>query len=526
MAERLSTASKPRPTSLPTPSTPYTPSPLTPTGRLRLGPQRTTRFTEDMTDLTPAASISERSIDYYWYGRSAETVGARAETDAETNTNADAETFTAPDPGVTTSEKAGDGNRDRWRTRARFVSSVLHAMPCLVLLAILGYAMRVLKDQMGSYMGIQAIILIVFLFVDVLLDVVTLIRVQKHWLKWGLWLRFTCGIAYFALFLTYVGLGNPFPEGYTYWALPVSAAAPVVYLLLCITGLWNILYIPITRHNLGNTLLTFISRSSPPSSSSPLLPSSAPPKSPPRTTTTTPPPLPQTTASTLRNNNNNTKPPTHRRHPLAEHDEYNDEDENGDATTDRASTFNPRFSVAAGTEASSISLTWRRWVGGSGSSGRNSWRSSWRSSKGGGGWQGGVVEERRGSGSVARGEAGFYSRDDLESCPIGGEGGSDRGGFPTGMVVKSESVLVPEVDVVSKEVDGKGRGEEKEIGVGSEGVKAEEAGKGEALGGEEKEEALESRGKEGEVKEGESKETEIKDETRDEKVPDMKREDS
>lgn len=107
-----------------------------------------------MTDLTPAASISERSIDYYWYGRSVETVGARAETDTDTNTNADAETFTAPDPGVTTtSEKAGGSNRDRWRTRARFGNSVLHAMPCLVLMAILGYAMRVMKDEMGSHMG-------------------------------------------------------------------------------------------------------------------------------------------------------------------------------------------------------------------------------------------------------------------------------------------------------------------------------------------------------------------------------------
>lgn len=83
---------------------------------------------------------------------------------------------------------------------------------------------------------IQATILFVFLFVDVLLDVVTLVRVQKPWLKWGLWLRFACGIAYIALYLVYVGLGNPFPEGYTYWALPVSAAAPVMYLLLCITG--------------------------------------------------------------------------------------------------------------------------------------------------------------------------------------------------------------------------------------------------------------------------------------------------
>lgn len=53
---------------------------------------------------------------------------------------------------------------------------------------------------------------------------------------WGLGLRLFCGLSYIALFLVYVGMGGPFPEGYTYWGVSTRFAAPVVYILLCVEG--------------------------------------------------------------------------------------------------------------------------------------------------------------------------------------------------------------------------------------------------------------------------------------------------
>jgi hypothetical protein len=85
-------------------------------------------------------------------------------------------------------------------------------------------------------LSIEAIILICFLFADVVLDAVTIFRAKKPWATWGLGLRFTCGIAYIAIFLVYIGLGNPFPQNYTYWGLPTRFAALVVYILLCVEG--------------------------------------------------------------------------------------------------------------------------------------------------------------------------------------------------------------------------------------------------------------------------------------------------
>jgi hypothetical protein len=84
--------------------------------------------------------------------------------------------------------------------------------------------------------SIQAIILIFFLFTDVILDIIVLFTVQKPWATWGLVLRFGCGITYITHFLLYVGLGGVFPEGYTYWGLTTSSAELVVYILLCVEG--------------------------------------------------------------------------------------------------------------------------------------------------------------------------------------------------------------------------------------------------------------------------------------------------
>ncbi|KAK4125568.1 hypothetical protein N657DRAFT_270687 [Parathielavia appendiculata] len=285
MAEASSKDPGSSPPPLPTPSSTFTPSPLTPTGsRPRLSARRQSRFTEDMAERAPAASISERSLDYHWYGPSAEDVNTNTN-----NTKNIAAPSTGPDPADTAVENRG--------ALIRFVNGALHVVPCSVMVAIMAYAMRVLGEDMGSYMSIQAIVLFCVVFTDVVLDLVTLFRAQKPWPTWGLVLRCLCGFAYMVLFLVYVGLGGPFPDGYTYWGLPMHAAAPLLYILLSVEGLWNLLHIPVCRCGFGSTLL--LRRANAASSPAPTL-----------------------------------------------HDR---------------TSFNQRFSVA-GTEHSSISLTWRHWV--------------------------------------------------------------------------------------------------------------------------------------------------------------------
>lgn len=95
-----------------------------------------------MTGGTLAASVSEQSLDNYWYGPSAEDVNSNTNTNTN-NTNTFSTLTATPTPPETS------GN---WATWVRFVNGALHAVPCLVLLGIVGYAMRVLRTDMGSYM--------------------------------------------------------------------------------------------------------------------------------------------------------------------------------------------------------------------------------------------------------------------------------------------------------------------------------------------------------------------------------------
>ncbi|KAK4237452.1 hypothetical protein C8A03DRAFT_44707 [Achaetomium macrosporum] len=290
MAEPPRKAAGPGPILPPTPSSAYTPSPSTPTGRPRLSSRRTSRFTEEvMTERTPAASVSEQSLDYYIYGPSAEDVNANA-----SNINRSSV------PNTSTTHIETEPARRNWEAWLRFLNGTVHAIACLVLLAIIGYAMRVLRWHMGSYMSINAVILICFLVVDIALDVITLFRAHRPWPTWGLVLRLVCGIVYIVLCLVYVGLGGVFPDRHTYWGLYADPAGIMVYVLLCVEGVWNLLHIPVCRYRLGARLLRHPS----PQKVSPLTP------------------------------------------------------------IDNRASFNQRFSMAGTeqTEHSSISVTWRRWV--------------------------------------------------------------------------------------------------------------------------------------------------------------------
>jgi len=93
-----------------------------------------------MVGQTPAASVSERSLDYYWYGPSAEDVNAEAH--VPDNHRA------VTDSGPVVQDPPLRQDRRRW---LRGLNAALHAVPCLVLLGIVGYAMRVLKEDMMGY---------------------------------------------------------------------------------------------------------------------------------------------------------------------------------------------------------------------------------------------------------------------------------------------------------------------------------------------------------------------------------------
>jgi polyferredoxin len=75
-----------------------------------------------------------------------------------------------------------------------------------------------------------------FAGLDSCLDTYILSRTRTRWPIWGLAIRLVFGIAYFALFFTYLGLGKPFPQGQTYWNLSADGAAIFIYVFLVLLG--------------------------------------------------------------------------------------------------------------------------------------------------------------------------------------------------------------------------------------------------------------------------------------------------
>lgn len=76
----------------------------------------------------------------------------------------------------------------------------------------------------------------VFLSIDIVLDLLSAMRTSKPLPGWALFLRLFTAVAYLAIFMVYVALGKVFPNRYTYWGLPPGFACPLVYLFLWLIG--------------------------------------------------------------------------------------------------------------------------------------------------------------------------------------------------------------------------------------------------------------------------------------------------
>lgn len=78
--------------------------------------------------------------------------------------------------------------------------------------------------------------LLVFLGIDTLLDILSLVRLHKPWPAWALLIRLMNGVVYIIMFLIYVAHGRVFPSGFTFWAMAPGFAGPVVYMFLWLLG--------------------------------------------------------------------------------------------------------------------------------------------------------------------------------------------------------------------------------------------------------------------------------------------------
>ncbi|KAK3353353.1 hypothetical protein B0T25DRAFT_208855 [Lasiosphaeria hispida] len=214
-------------------------------------PRRQSRFTEEMTGEyspahTPAHSMYEHDTAASF--RTAESYHASV--------------------GRGLSINSGIGNSSKTLI-FRGMNSCLHGAACVILIAIMIDFLTQLDGYWLGHMSGLAVALLAMLGLDTLLDIVSLIRLQKQWPSWTLLLRLIYGIGYIILFMVYVAHGQVFPSGFTFWGMAPGFAGPVVYLFLWLLGVWNLLHTTLRRHHLGNSVRSYVTSINPSSPSRP-----------------------------------------------------------------------------------------------------------------------------------------------------------------------------------------------------------------------------------------------------------------
>jgi hypothetical protein len=116
------------------------------------------------------------------------------------------------------------------------MNGCLHGAACVILIAIMVEFLTQWEGIWLEQVSAQAVALLVFLGMDTLLDIVSLVRLHKQWTSWALLLRLVSAVVYIILFMVYVAHGRVFPQGYSFWAMSPTIAGPVVYIFLWLLG--------------------------------------------------------------------------------------------------------------------------------------------------------------------------------------------------------------------------------------------------------------------------------------------------
>lgn len=208
-------------------------------------PRRQSRFTEDMTgEHTPAPSVYEPSSPLEQEAAPS-MVSARSRGVPGVGAGS---TYTY------TPSAAPSREYRPVELIVRGMNGCLHGAACVMLIAIMVEFLAQWEDFWFEQISAQAVALLVFLGVDTLLDIVSLVRLHKEWAFWALLLRFVTAVVYLTLFVVYASHGRVFPSGYTFWAMSPRFSGPIVYIFLWLLGLWNLCHVALRRHRLGNGL--------------------------------------------------------------------------------------------------------------------------------------------------------------------------------------------------------------------------------------------------------------------------------
>ncbi|TEA12076.1 hypothetical protein C8034_v006798 [Colletotrichum sidae] len=142
----------------------------------------------------------------------------------------------------------------RWMLRAQIANDVAHVAAASILLWIMSWFLYNVPFPLTYRTGPAAVVLIIILSTDILLDARSIVHAHDPWPAWALVFRLVLGAALIAIFWVYIALSDVFAPGFTYWGMNDTYGRVLSYMFLWGIGLWNLLFVLLCRHWLGKEL--------------------------------------------------------------------------------------------------------------------------------------------------------------------------------------------------------------------------------------------------------------------------------
>lgn len=133
----------------------------------------------------------------------------------------------------------------------RIAVDFMHLVACMMLVLMMSIFLATYAQAISSSYGPKAVLLIIALACDVVLDMRSIRLCDRSWNDWALLARSLSASVYLGLLIAFLAAERVFPIDYTYWNMaPEEAGEPVIALVCVVLG-WDIVHLILSQRRAG-----------------------------------------------------------------------------------------------------------------------------------------------------------------------------------------------------------------------------------------------------------------------------------
>ncbi|KAH7163148.1 hypothetical protein B0J13DRAFT_30764 [Dactylonectria estremocensis] len=133
----------------------------------------------------------------------------------------------------------------------RIAVDFMHLVACMMLVLMMAIFLVTSSQPMTSSYGTKALLLLIALAGDVVLDMRSINLHDRSWSDWALAARSLSSSVYLGVLISFLAAERVFPVDYTYWNLVPEEAGEPVLALLCVVLGWDIVHLILSQRRAG-----------------------------------------------------------------------------------------------------------------------------------------------------------------------------------------------------------------------------------------------------------------------------------